>query len=423
MADGWDDEIPGVGKPRWLGVPYPLPPEAPSAEIPAAPPVGATAPTFGMGQPQPVAPATPPGFGERYSAHMAGEPQRKAYELSPRRKFFAGLLSTAAHAFNPQTNAGELYSSVLGTPYQRAHEQWEREGQGIEKEANLRGEEQRMAQFDLVPMKVPWSDEPIHVQRKDSAALERELWKEKAAGEIATGKNVSAEKRETGREANAYEIAKLRGQNARHNVKIMGDRTYEEMETGKWTDIGAAPPHAEPGNYVSMYDENGNFTGWANPKSGRSVGPDAFAAAGAIVGPGATPQKLPTATQDRAQQARAIGRAAPPLISEIQRLRSKIGNVNDYWKQITMGSPIADKELAGLAAELVSFAALQPAAHGSRGLQAIKAFEKAIGGIPKDPDALIAAIEGTVRTTGALIPPGPAGQAAAPAKAGGFKPF
>ena len=423
MAGEWDDEIPGIGKPGWLGVPYPLPPETPSAEIPAAPPVGATAPTFGMGQPQPVAPATPPGFGERYKTHMAGEPQRKAYELSPRRKFFAGLLSTAAHAFNPQVNAGELYSNTLGGPYARAHEQWEREGQGIEKEAALKGEEQRMGQFDLVPVKVPWSDEPIQVQRKDAAAIERELGKEKSAQEISSGKNVAAGEREAGREANAYAIAKLRGQNARHNVKVMGDRTMEEMETGKWVDVGPAPPHAEPGNYNAVYDQtSGDFLGWANPKSQRFVGPESFPAGGAQAMAGATPAKLPAATQDRANQARAIARGAPPLIAEINRIRAKIGNMNDYWKQVTMGSPIADKDLARVAAQLVSFAALQPAAHGARGLQAIKAFEKAIGGIPKDPDALIQAIEGTVAGTSALIPPRP-GQANAPAAAPGKVQF
>jgi len=427
MADNqpWDEEIPGVNLKPWelpRIPPYPGPGMLAGPTEPPA--VGATAPAPGMGEKAPGAPAAPPGFGERYKQHMAEEPQREKYQLSPRRKFFAGLLATTAHAFNPQINAGETFENALGGPYNRAMTEWQRKGAGLEKEAQLQTEQEKLNQYDTVPVKDAQGN-TIMIQRRDVDNYLRDQQKEAAAKEIQTQKGGTAKEIAHEHNQTLYDIAKLKGENARHNVKVMGDRTYEELSTGQWTDIGPAPPHAEQGNYMNMFDNDGHFLGWANPKSGRMVGPDAFPALQAAAG-GAevTPQRMSAAAQGRAEQAKAIARAAPPIISEINRLKPKIGNLSDYWKQITMGSPIADAELAGLAAELVSFAALQPAAHGARGLQAIKAFESAIGGIPKDADALIAAIQGTVKTTGALIPPARGGGAttpATPAVGGGAK--
>lgn len=66
----------------------------------------------------------------------------------------------------------------------------------------------------------------------------------------------------------ARDVAHIRaGATARHNVKVMGDGTYEEMNPGQWTRVGEAPPRAEQGNYVPINDEIGNTTGWVNPKS------------------------------------------------------------------------------------------------------------------------------------------------------------
>ncbi len=52
--------------------------------------------------------------------------------------------------------------------------------------------------------------------------------------------------------------------------------------------------------------------------------------------------------------------------------------------------------------EIASYAALQPAMHGMRGGQVMKEFEKMVGGIPKDPEALKAAIDG-IGETAAVI--------------------
>jgi len=203
----------------------------------------------------------------------------------------------------------------------------------------------------------------------------------------------------------------------------MDKDTMEGMSPGNWGRVGPAPAHAEKGNYNNMFDDNGHFIGWVNPKAGKFFGPEAFPAleAAAAAGGGeATPARMPMAAADRALQAKAIGRAAPPLIDEIQRLRGKVGNMEDYWEKAKLsltpgGTPFADPDLAGLTSLLVTFAALQPAAHGVKGLRAIEAFEGSIGGIPKNPDALIASIRKTVQGTSALIPPARGGGATTPA--------
>ena len=53
-------------------------------------------------------------------------------------------------------------------------------------------------------------------------------------------------------------------------------------------------------------------------------------------------------------------------------------------------------------AQIASFAALQPTLHGFRGQQALAQFEKIIGGVPKNPDALEAAIKAIQGTAGII---------------------
>lgn len=112
--------------------------------------------------------------------------------------------------------------------------------------------------------------------------------------------------------------------------------------------------------------------------------------------------RLNAATQTRQDQAKVIKTAGDQLIAEIERNRGKVGNLGSYWKQFTNGSPIADKDVSGLMAQLASFAALQPALHGFRGQQALEGFEKIIGGVPKNPDALEAAIRAIQGTAGVV---------------------
>lgn len=111
--------------------------------------------------------------------------------------------------------------------------------------------------------------------------------------------------------------------------------------------------------------------------------------------PGAT-------VQGRASQAGSIIEVGNNLKFEIDKHKDALGNLSDYWKQATNGTPIADPVASKLMSEIASYAALQPAMHGMRGGQVMKEFEKMVGGIPKDPEALKAAIDG-IGETAAVI--------------------
>src|SRR5439155_20552336 len=92
-------------------------------------------------------------------------------------------------------------------------------------------------------------------------------------------------------------------------------------------------------------------------------------------------------------------------------------NVGSYWTQFTNGTPISDPTTAGLMAQLASFAALQPTLHGFRSEAALKGVEKIIGGGPKNPDALEAAIR-AIQGTAAIIATGCGREFQQPAEGG-----
>jgi hypothetical protein len=110
----------------------------------------------------------------------------------------------------------------------------------------------------------------------------------------------------------------------------------------------------------------------------------------------------PAAVQSRAYQGGAIIEAGNTLKSEIDKHAGKLGNLGSYWTQYTNGTPIADPEVSGLMARIASYAALQPALHGFRGQQALAQFEKIIGGVPKNPEALKSAID-AIDDTAAIV--------------------
>lgn len=176
----------------------------------------------------------------------------------------------------------------------------------------------------------------------------------------------------------------------------------------------AAANKSEPGSYLPVPDTAGNIVGYINPKSQHYVSASDIPRAGAQATgtPGAAlPPKLSGQTQSRVDQARAIDRGANNLISDLRARASHVGNWQNFWKQLVSGTPMADPDQNYLANQLMSFAALQPAAHGARGLQAIQSFEDSIGGTPTSLEALIAGIQGIQRGVGALIPPAPTPQA------------
>ncbi|HEX7741742.1 MAG TPA: hypothetical protein VF442_04820 [Sphingobium sp.] len=126
----------------------------------------------------------------------------------------------------------------------------------------------------------------------------------------------------------------------------------------------------------------------------------------------------PTAqVQGRAAQGAAIKEAGDSLIREIDQKSRKVGNLESYWHQFTNGTPISDPDTAGLMTSLASFAALQPALHGFRGASALKEFEKTIGGVPKNPEALKAAIR-SIQGTAGIVQKGGTVHTVAPKGAG-----
>ena len=108
-------------------------------------------------------------------------------------------------------------------------------------------------------------------------------------------------------------------------------------------------------------------------------------------------------------QAGAVQRAGTELINTVQANKAKFGNVQAILNSAFLGTPLADPVSAGLASQIASFAALNPSMHGFRGQDALREFEKLIGGLPNNPDALVTGIQGIMKTAGAINPNLPQG--------------
>lgn len=202
-------------------------------------------------------------------------------------------------------------------------------------------------------------------------------------------------------------------------TRVMGDKTYQYDPSGDtWKEVGKAPinvtraGNAPVGGFTQpVVNAAGDTVGWINPKLQGDAAfrpvtsiPSAAAAAG---GNGALPMKPSGQTASRMQQGDAIQKAGDNLIADVRARASKMGNWSNFWKQMTSGTPLADPDQNYLANQIMSFAALQPAAHGARGLQAIQAFEKAVGGTPTNIEAFIAGVQGIQRGLQPLRPSTP----------------
>lgn len=130
-----------------------------------------------------------------------------------------------------------------------------------------------------------------------------------------------------------------------------------------------------------------------------------------------------TQMRSRSQQANVIDETSQNLINHIQAAASKIGPVMGRVGSLErfLGNP--PPEFAGIANELQTYIALQPAAHGMTGMRAVKAFERGNGGLIQTPEALIAAIKGGVTGLGPMMEAGtnwtPANGRALPTVGGG----
>ena len=111
---------------------------------------------------------------------------------------------------------------------------------------------------------------------------------------------------------------------------------------------------------------------------------------------------IPAAARGAGIQGRNIIEAGGHLKALIDENKDRIGNLGSYWNQWINGTPIADKDVSRLMAQLGSYAALQPKLHGFRGQDALREFTKIIGGVPKSPEALKAAIDAISDTAGVI---------------------
>ena len=103
-------------------------------------------------------------------------------------------------------------------------------------------------------------------------------------------------------------------------------------------------------------------------------------------------------------QAGAVERAGADLLNTLQANKKDLGTLGAWVAKYGLNTPIADPKLAGIQAQMGSFAALNPAMHGARGLQAIQHFEKLIGGLQQNPDASIAGIQAIINTAHEINP-------------------
>lgn len=108
------------------------------------------------------------------------------------------------------------------------------------------------------------------------------------------------------------------------------------------------------------------------------------------------------ATRTAAEQGGIILDAGNKLKADIDAHRDKLGNMEAIVNSAFMGTPLSDPDSARIAASLASYAALNPRLHGFRGSQALAEFKGLVGGLPNNPDAMKAAIDGIASTAGTV---------------------
>lgn len=131
---------------------------------------------------------------------------------------------------------------------------------------------------------------------------------------------------------------------------------------------------------------------------------------------------IPTAAaRSRGEQASTIEIVGRGLVQQVQENAQELGPVMGRYNSLAdwIGSP--DPAYKGLKGALESWIALHPAAHGFRGLNAVKEFQKAFGSTFNTPESLIAGIEGSFGTMEGLQQTAKVTPGAFPQKKGGGK--
>jgi hypothetical protein len=112
--------------------------------------------------------------------------------------------------------------------------------------------------------------------------------------------------------------------------------------------------------------------------------------------------KPTNAARDKAQQAQVIQFAGNTLMEHIRQNADQLGPVMGRYNSMADFIGNAPPEYKSLAAELGSWVALHPAAHGFRGVKAAEEFQKTFGNVWNSPESLVAGIQGSFNTMGAL---------------------
>lgn len=147
-------------------------------------------------------------------------------------------------------------------------------------------------------------------------------------------------------------------------------------------------------------DTYGTVSGQAIPggptdDSGKPIGLKAFNAT------------KPTSTaRSKAEQGQVVVDEGNRLIAEINNAKNIFGPAAGRISSLEVGMGSADPQTRELYTHLKSFAALQPALHGSRGIGMQKEFEDAAGKLQDNPQAAIAAIQSLMGTARSFMKSG-----------------
>lgn len=376
----WDEQIPGIDPDRRRLLAQPPPDFQGTAfsdvptdgGVPAPPPIKtqpiAPAPAGGAEAP-PIKTAGGPGFAERFATLQSEKPQRNdpRFAVPGWKKGLGFAASVLGGTFNPRVNAGELYHHVVAGPYEQALGDWQEKGKGLEEEAKLAEQEQRMKQLDMVPLKVPWQDEPIYVQRKDVGNIQKQIGQSATQEKVTGEKTASAEKIATGREASQEKIA---GGREASNERIAGMRTKSAEDIAK--ERSASAERIAAGHNLAM-------TEVARIRAASSDDPN----------------KLTNTMKTMKQQAQSTLPGIDRALDETEKMASKLGPVEGRWNAfMTTDVGRADPEFSHYMDEIgmVSSAVTLAHARGRMSNELFEHFQKMFDAGKQAPENMIQAL-------------------------------
>lgn len=113
--------------------------------------------------------------------------------------------------------------------------------------------------------------------------------------------------------------------------------------------------------------------------------------------------KPTNATRSKAEQAGVIKQQGDDILKQIDANPDIYGVVAGRWNEFNAGKfGNASQEVRDAYTSLKSFAALQPALHGARGIGMMKEFEDAVGSMGNNPEGLKGSIQSLLRTSTAF---------------------